>query len=92
MALRVGVLGGVAGGVADDKLDRFVVGMGTGVGASMGVCAVAECDVGDVGGVVAVVDGTLFPSPSSGDNLSSGVATISRVTGDHHRRWVIQQR
>ena len=69
MASRVGDLGGVARVVADD-----------GVGAGAGVCVVAVCDVSDVGGAVAVVGDTLFPSPSSVDNLPSSVAPIRRVT------------
>lgn len=90
MALRVGVPGRVMGGVTCDvtEVTRLVVGPGTGVG----VCIVAECDVGDVGGVVAVVGGMLLPSPSSGDNLPPGVATIRRVTGDDRRRWATRQR
>ena len=70
------------------QVARFVVGMGIGMNAGIGVCVVAECDVGDIGGVAAVVVGTLFPSPhsSSVDNLHSGITTISRVTGDRRCR------
>ena len=66
------------------QVARFVVGTGIGMGAGVGVCVVVECDMGDVGDVVTVVGGTLFPSLSPGDNLPSGVTTISRVTGDRH--------
>ena len=45
---------------------RFVVDPVTGVGADVDVCVVAECDAGDVGSVVAVVGGTLFPSQALG--------------------------
>lgn len=69
------------------QVARFTVGTGIGVGAAVDVCLVTECDVGDVGGVV-----TLFPSPSSGYDLPSGVATPSRVTGDRRRHWAIRQR
>ena len=42
------------------QVARFVVGTDTGVGTDMDMCIVAECVVGDVGGIVAVVVGTLF--------------------------------
>ena len=80
MVSRIGVPGGVTEGVTGDiaggPLRReHYIGMDTGVS----VCVVTEFDVDDVGGVV------LFPSLSSGDDLSSGVVTISRVTGDRRR-------
>ena len=68
----------------------FVVNTGIGVGAGAGMFIVAECNVGDAGGVVAVVRGTLFLPQSSGGNLPSGVAAISRITGDRRRHWLIQ--
>ena len=46
MASWVGVPGGVVGGVTND-----------GVGVGVGVCA--ECDVGNAGGVIAVVGGVV---------------------------------
>ena len=70
----------------------FVMDTSIGVGTGVGMCVVAECNVGDVGGVIAVVGGTLFPSPSSGDNLPSDVATISRITGDCRRCWATRLR
>ena len=93
MASRVGVPGAVAGGVKGDvEGGPLCRGHGIGVGAGMGMCIVEECNVGDVGGVIVVVGGTLIPSPSPRDYLASGVATISRVTEDHCRRLAIRQR
>ena len=82
MASRVGSWGA-------SQVTRFVVGTGTCVDAGVGVCVVAECNVGDVDGVVAWVGGTLFPFLSLGDHLPSDVTTISRVTGDRRRFWAI---
>ena len=61
----------------------FVVVAGIGVGPGVGVCAVAECKLGDLGGVADVIGSMMFPSPSSADSMHSGVATISRVS---HKR------
>ena len=47
----------------------FVVGTGTCMDTGVSVCVITKCDVGDVGGIVAVVGGTRFPSLSSGDNI-----------------------
>ena len=65
----------------------LIVDTGIGVHASVDVCAVAACNVGDVSGVVSVVGGTLFPSPSSGMTcpqaslLSAGSQKTTDVTG-----------
>ena len=48
-------------GVAS-QVARFVID----AGASVCVCGIAECDAGDVGGVISVVGGALFSSPSLG--------------------------
>ena len=58
------------------QVARFVVDVGAGVC----VYGVAECNAGDVGSVISVVGGVLFSSPSSGDDLPSGVATSAPVT------------
>ena len=63
----------------------FVVGtgagLGTGLGAGVGVCGVRECDAYGVGGAVDAVVEVLLPFPSSGENISSGVATICPKQG-----------
>ena len=66
---------GAGVGVAS-QVARFVVDAGAGVY----VCGVVECDAGDVGSVISVVGGALFSSPSSGDDLPSGVATSAPAT------------
>ena len=56
-------------------LDRFFVDACDGMIAGVGACGVAECNAG---GIWSAVDVVLFYPPSSGDNLPSGVSSITR--------------
>ena len=62
-------------GVAS-QVARFVVDAGAGVG----VCGITGCNAGGVESVISVVGSALFSSPSSRDDLPSGVSTPAPAT------------